>query len=332
MDRREFLRITAAWGTLTVLDGKFTTGIAGAKDMYPANRIIWISHTQPGSGYDIIPRAMAPYWTKCIKELVPGCKGGEMLVKNETAAAGKKAYNTIFRAEPDGYTIGGLDISFLTDMVTDKIEFDVTKYTYLARLDSSRKLVVTSKNGFKTWQEALDASKKATLKVAVGQFGRANHVAGIIMKEAINLNAKFIPTKSTAENMSMVIRGDAQVGVASEDSISNLLQTKEVRVLLTYDEDREYPGAASLEKMGHKDIGDYAAGQRFAIAPPGLPREITSLLIESLKKTLANREFQEWAKKSNFAFKPLYGDDALKLAKKYVQYYQGMEPTLKKYL
>lgn len=332
MDRRNFLRVSAAWGALTALDWRFFPGVINAKDVYPASRITWISHTQPGSGYDIIPRALAPYWTKYVRELAPGCKGGEMIVKNETAAAGRKAYTTIFRADPDGYTIGGLDISFLTDLVTSKIEFDVTKYTYLARLDSSRKLVVTSKNGFTTWQEALEASKKSPLKIAVGQFGRANHVAGILMKEAINLNAKFIPTKSTAENMSMVIRGDAQVGVASEDSISNLLQAQEVRVLLTYDEDKEYPGAVSLEKMGHKDIGDYAAGQRFAVAPPGLPGEITNLLTESLKKTLADREFQEWSKKSKFSFTPLYGGDALKMAKDYVQFYQGMEPTLRKYL
>jgi hypothetical protein len=120
--------------------------------------------------------------------------------------------------------------------------------------------------------------------------------------------------------------------VASEDSISNLLQAQEVRVLLTYDEDKEYPGAVSLEKMGHKDIGDYAAGQRFAVAPPGLPGEITNLLTESLKKTLADREFQEWSKKSKFSFTPLYGGDALRMAKDYVQFYQGMEPTLRKYL
>jgi len=325
--RRLGIAIAVFWGLFP-----FFSSPVFAKDTYPSQRITWISHTKPGSGYDIIPRAMAPYLTKYLREQVPGAKGGDIVVKNETAAAGIKAYTMIYRAEPDGYTIGGIDISFITDMVMGKVDLDITKYTYLARLDASRKVIVTGKNGFKSWREAMDAAKVAPLKVAVGQFGRANHIAGILLKEALGFNAKFIATSSTAENMAMVIRGDAQVGVASEDSIANLIAAKEVRVLLTYDESHDYPGAVSLPALGHPQLGAYAAGQRFAIGPPGLPPEITQLLINALKKTMADSEFQAWAKKAKFSFDPIYGEEAFKLAKDYIKFYEGMVPTLQKYL
>lgn len=332
MKRRDFLRLAACCGASTALDWQLSPGILSAKDLWPSSRITWISHTQPGSGYDTIPRGMSPYLTRYIKEQTPGAKGGEVFIRNETAAAGRKAYEMVFRAEPDGYTIGGIDLSFITDLVTDKIGFDVAKYTFLARIDSTRKVIVAGKNSFKSWKEAMEAAKSAPLKIAVGQFGRANHVAGILLKEALGFNAKFIATKSTAENMSMVMRGDTQLGVASEDSISNLVTAKEIRVILTYDESKDYPGSVSLPTLGHPQIGGYAAGQRCAIAPPGLPKEITMILVTALKKTLEDKEFQDWEKKANFSFDPLYGEEAAKLVKGYIQYYNNMEPTLRKYL
>ena len=332
MKRREFLQLAAGCGAATIVDWKLLPGFLEAKDIYPASRITWISHTQPGSGYDTIPRAMSPYLSKYIKEQVPGAKGGDVNIRNETAAAGRKAYEMVFRAKPDGYTIGGIDLSFITDLVTDKIEFDVTQYTYLARLDSTRKVIVTGKNGLKSWQEAMEAAKASPLKIAVGQFGRANHVAGILLKEALGFNARFIATKSTAENMSMVMRGDTQVGVASEDSIANLIEAKEIRVILTYDESKDYPGSVSLPALGHPKIGAYAAGQRCAIAPPGLPKEIAGILVTAIKKTLEDKEFKDWEKKAKVSLDPIYGDEAAKLVKGYIQYYNSMEPTLRKYL
>lgn len=332
MKRRDFLR-NVVWSGATIgLDWNLLTRILYGRDLYPASKITWISHTQPGSGYDTIPRAMGPYMTKYLKELAPGCKGGDLIVKNEPAAAGLKAYTAVFRAEPDGYTIGGLDMSFVTDSVTGKVEFDVSKYTYLAKLDSTLKLVVTNKNGFKSWREAMEASKKTPLKISVGQFGRANHIAGILLKEALGLDIRFITTQSTSANMSMVMRGDVHAGIAAEESISNLLEAKEVRPLMTFFETNEYPGSVSLAELGYAEIGKNSSGHRFAIGPPGLPKEITDLLVEAIRKTMADKEFQDWARKGKFPFTPVYGDEAGDLARRYIQFYQNMEPMLKKYL
>ncbi len=332
MKRRDFLRLTLGCAGAAALDSKFLPNILHAKELYPAGRITWISHTQPGGGFDILPRAMAPFMSKYLKEMSPGCKGGDVMIKNEPAAAGLKAYTAIFKAEPDGYTVGGMDISFITDLVTEKMEFDVMKYTYLCRLGTNTKLVVTSRNGFKSWDEAVENSKKGPLKIGVGQFGRGNHVAGILLKEALGLNARFINTQSTAGNMSMVMRGDVQVGIASEDSISNVLQAKEVNVLLTYGDAQEYPGAVSLKKLGHGQVGEYASIHRFAIAPPGLPKELTTLLMDAIRKTVADKEFLDWANRSKFYFTPVYGEAAAEIARGYIQFYKSMEATFKKYL
>ncbi len=332
MRRRDFLRLATICGGATALDWGAGAGFLQAKEIYPATKIAWISHTQPGSGFDILPRGLSPYLTKHLKLLAPGCKGGDIIMKNIPAGAGLLAYSGIFHAAPNGYTIGGLDISFITDVLTGKVEFDMMKFTYLAKLQSTNKVLIAHKNGLKSWAEAVEAAKKAPLKISVGQHGRTNHIAGIVLKEALDLNAKFINAQSTAGSMSMLIRGDVQASVASSDSISTLLQNKEVRVLLTFKDTEDHPGAVSMKELGHPETAEYGSSHRFVIAPPNLPKEIAALLIAALKKTLADKDFMTWAKKADFPFEPVYGQDAIAFAKKYIQYYQKMDPIFKKYL
>lgn len=332
MERREFLRFSALIGGASLLGTSVMQSDLYAKDIYPSQKIVWMCHTQPGSGYDIIPRVIGPYMQKYLQELSPGSKGGAFVIKNDPAAAGLKAYSTVYKAAPNGYIIGGMDMSFVTDVILGKLDFEIEKLTYLAKFNSTNKLLVTSKNGFKSWKEAVEASHKAPLKISVGQFGRANHIAGILLQEAFGLNIKFIATSSTSANMNSVMRGDVHCGIAADDSINNLIESKEVRPILAFFDTNKYPEAVTLKNLGYPDVGKNSAGHRFAIAPPGLPKYIRELLIGALKKTMEDKELKAWAVKTNYEFTPVYGDDATEMAYKYIQFYKGMEPTLKKYL
>jgi len=333
MKRKDFLRLVViSVGLTTAFSWIITLNELFAIDIYPTRKITWISHTQPGSGYDIIPRVMAPYLSKYLKEVSPGCKGGDIVIKNEPSGGGRKAFTDLFRSAPDGYTIGGLDIAFITDLLSEKIGFDVASYSFLAKLDSQNKMIVTNKNGFNSWDEAVKMSKKTPLKIAVGQFGRGNHTAGILLKETLGLNAIFINTQSTAGNIAMIIRGDVHAGIVSEDAISNVLQSKEVKVLLTYKETDDYPGSVSLKQLGFPDIGEYAYNPRFAVGPPGLPKEIKNKLIEALKRTIMDKKIQEWSKQQKVKFTPLYGDEAREIAKKRINFYQSNEAMMRKHL
>jgi tripartite-type tricarboxylate transporter receptor subunit TctC len=58
-----------------------------------------------GGGYDIYARSVSPYLSKYLKEIAPGAKGGDIIIRNESTAAGRKGRSLIFNAKPDGYTI-----------------------------------------------------------------------------------------------------------------------------------------------------------------------------------------------------------------------------------
>ena len=100
-----------------------------AKGVYPAEKITCIVSHKPGGAYAIISRGVAPFLTKCLREISPRAKGGDVVIKNEPAASGIKAYSMIYNARLDGYTIGTFDTAFATETLQTKLDFDLNKFT-----------------------------------------------------------------------------------------------------------------------------------------------------------------------------------------------------------
>ncbi len=330
--RRDFLKISGlsvgavALGSLSGIDLSF------AKDVYPAERITYILPHKAGGGHDIFARAISPYMTKYLREISPGAKGGDLVMRNEPAAAGRKGYSLLFNAKPDGYTIGAIDTAPVTDNIVGKQEFDFTRLTFLLLAVSTSKMIVTSKKGFASWSEALNAMKREPVKMAVGSFGRANHVSAIVINERMGTKFKLIPLPGTAESINAVMRGDTQTAIVSEDTVAPLLEAGELKVLLQFDVKSEYPGAANVKELGFPDLANTISSHRFVIAPPGLAAEPKKILIAALKKATTDKDFTAWAKKFQFPLRNIYGDDAQKMFLQFIKYYEDLAPILKKQL
>lgn len=332
MERRAFLKLAGlTLGSLT-LNGIHPVEGLWAKEIYPAERITWIVPVKPGGGFDIMARFLSPRLTETVKELNPGAKGGDIIIKNIAEAGGSRAYSNLFHAKPDGYTIGDFNLGFVTESLTDKVEFDFNKFTFLLRTGVSVRVIATKKDGFKNWEEMMKAAREKEIKWAAGNFGRGAHIDSILAKEAMGIPAKLINFPGTAENSNAVLRGDVQVGLFSLDSIQGLLNAKEFRLLVIFDKKSEYPGVPSIKDLGYPELADTICYHRYIVGPPGIPKEIADKLIVAFKKVLSNKGVIDWAAKNEFKLDSLFGDEAEKVAKKVMDYYVKMTPTLLKYL
>jgi len=332
-DRRNFLKTLGVVSCVFATDSLRNIPVLMAKNIYPTEKISWVLPFIAGGGYDIVCRGITPYLTKYLRESSPGTKGGDLIIKNEPTASGRKGVSTVYNAKPDGYTIGAFDLAFATETLMSKLEFDLAKFTYLLRIMRTTRILVTGKTGFASWEEMLKHAKAKELKWGVAGFGRGIHVESIIFKETVGIPIRFIPWGGTAECMNAMIRGDIQVALVSEDAVKGLLDAGEIKVLTVFSETSGYPGIPSIKDLGYPELAEKTGNQRFVIAPPALPEEIKSILIGAFKKTLNDKEFQAWAKKSGFPLSPIYGDEADRLAKRMLKFYQeDLRPTLKKYL
>ena len=97
--------------TTRVLLGAAVLGLAAslplsqAQAAFPERNINIIVPFSPGGGYDAIARATA----RSMKKFLP--KGVNVIVKNVTGAAGRRAAVFMYRAKPDGYTIAHFQAS-----------------------------------------------------------------------------------------------------------------------------------------------------------------------------------------------------------------------------
>ena len=331
-NRRDFLKISGITAGLLALDDWGNAPLALSKDIYPSEKITYVIPNKPGGGHDIYARAISPYLTKYMQQLAPGAKGGQLLLRNEPAAAGRKGFSLLFNSKPDGYTIGAIDTAPVTDNIMGTSEFDFTKLTFLLLAVSTTKMIVTNKRGYNSWQELQAAMKKEPVKMAVGAFGRANHVSGIVINERMKTNFKFIALPGTAESMNALLRGDVQAALVSEDAVKPLINAKELKVLLVFDEKSAYSGAVSIKEAGFPELVDSISSHRFVVAPPKLAPEPKRILIEALKKVNADKDFLAWAKKAEFPLRNLYASDAEKTFLNIIKTYYELTPLLKKYL
>jgi tripartite-type tricarboxylate transporter receptor subunit TctC len=318
--RRDFIKISGltigALATGTFADSP--TGYAKDAELYPAQRIACVIP-------DIIARAIGPYLAKHLRLLTPGAKGGDMIVRNEE----RKGYRILAAGKPDGYMVGMMDSTPYIETLLGTAEVDFTKYTFLQSIVSTTKVIVSVKKGFNSWNEVMNALKKETVRMGVGFFGRGNHVCGIIANEKMGTKFKLIPFRGTAESIGALMRGDVGVVMVSEDSAKPLIDAKELKVLLSFSDHTDYPGALNIKELGFPDLTDQVSSHRFIIAPPNLATEPKRLLLAALKKACDDPGFVAWAQKANYPVKRVFGADAEKFFLKFVKFYQDMLPALK---
>ena len=330
--RGGFVMIIGAFFIFLILSGAIQFALASAKNTFPANRITWIVPGKAGGGFDLTARCIAPYLSMHLKELAKGVTGGDIMIKNEEQAGGRRAYSNIFHARPDGYTIGYFHSAFVTDNITSEIEFDCSTYAFLVRAGVSSAVILTRKDMFKTWGDMMKAGREKELKWACGAFSRGGHVTGILTREVAKVPARLVNFPGNAENMNALLRGDVHLAVVTEEAARPMIASGEVRALTILSQKSQYPGVPSIAELGYPELIEASQVHRMVIGPPSLSKEIRDIYIAAFRKVFNNKDFLLQAKKMDFEPDPVYGDDAERLAKKLFKYYDEKTPVLKKYL
>ena len=98
---------------------------------FPERNLTSVVTFSPGGGFDTVSRAIS----RSIGKYLP--KGIKTIVKNVTGAGGITGTVYLYRAKPDGYTIGQMyggmiPVPFLRG--AKKAGFDFEKFTWLARI------------------------------------------------------------------------------------------------------------------------------------------------------------------------------------------------------
>lgn len=325
------MRKWVAIALLFALVGLAQSRTATAAD-FPKKNITIIVAGSPGGGFDRLARAIGRTMRKYLPE------GVHIVVKNITGGGLVIGTVAMYKARPDGYTLGHL---FTDGMLgkqlisgAEKTGYDVTKFTYIARVGAEPySLIVGKDSRFHTLE---DLQKAKRVKWGVEGIGVSRWIPTFVAARELGIQMDVVSGyRGTSEGIPAMIRNDFDVYLQPIDhpTTASYIKSGDVRPVLHLHDQRPVnaPDTPTAKEKGI-DLRLYVG--RSIVAPPGLPDDRKKILEDLFVKAMNDPEYREFLAKSRSPIVP--GDskaaesDLDNYVKSYTKYTQAMRDALPK--
>jgi tripartite-type tricarboxylate transporter receptor subunit TctC len=272
--------IVNAFATLAIAAGALSSAPAIAAG-FPERDITFIIPNQVGGGFDAYVRAITPAMEKYLPNKV------NVVPLNVPAGGGAKGVSQLYRARPDGYTIGILNIPGLFILQERGGGYDLNRFTWLAGLGKDPYgLAVPWNSPIKSVADLQTLSKTRPVKfTTTGPDGTAYGVT-MIATELLGIRLQLITGyKGSSEYVAAAVRGDGDAVITNLPLLSRFEASKSLRLIATFTTGgtrHDIPDAAAL---GEPQLADLLV-ERMVGAPPNLPPDIKKVLVEAIDKAV----------------------------------------------
>ncbi|NNC77323.1 MAG: tripartite tricarboxylate transporter substrate binding protein [Woeseiaceae bacterium] len=277
----------------------------------------------PG-GFDTYVRTLAP----ALEEIL----GAVVVPENVPGAGGRIGANRVYRARPDGYTIGIWNMPGMSmpAVVGEKVRYDLHSLSWIAQLSFDHyALAVKADSPIKTFEQLCKLARPATF-AAQGGFTETASIATVITMAELGCPYKLITGyQSSGQATLAVMRGDVDARFNPLGSLLPYVSSGDIRLLLTFERQSSIPGVPSVVELGHEEFENFGL-RRVIAGPPGLPDDIRARLSNAFLEAMQSERLTEWSLKSNNPFSPL--DDAATAAQmdRVMRFYDGYGALLRK--
>ncbi|HXF54049.1 MAG TPA: tripartite tricarboxylate transporter substrate binding protein [Hyphomicrobiaceae bacterium] len=294
-----------------------------ASAQYPEKNIEFIIPFGPGGGFDRTVRLVSPYLEKALGGKV------EVLPKNVAGAGGRKGLATVFRAKPDGYllVIANVPGAALPEVMGEQVEYELTKFTWIARLATEEYMVAVPAN---SPIKSLDDMKKLgrPVKIPHTDYGSTAYAATAIFTAELNIPVQhLVGYKGTNDYIVATIRGDGDAAMAPVSTLRKFIEAGDMRGLVTMEAKSTIGNVPTIGSLGHDSLTGLAV-DRYVLAPPGLPDAIRKTLSDAFAKAVQDPELKAAAEKSGEPFAFLPSDQAKASAERSLALYLKYKAVL----
>lgn len=272
-----------------------------------------------GGGYDTYVRALAQY----LPRHVPGNPG--IVIQNIPAAGGMVMANQLYVTAPkDGSYIGMVRGTVLAEEVfaNPKVQFKGRSFNWLVNMNSDvDACIVSPASGIRTIS---DFYTKEAIAAATG-VGAQSYSFPIAYQRILGMKFKVIAGFAGTPNRILAMeRGEVNsaCGITISTFQSQVASfAKEGKVLLVAQaglkKDPRYPDLPNMldeaktpdaRKMMQLLLAPLAVGRPIA-APPETPADRVALLRQAMTDTLADADFQAFAKKARIDVQSMTGEE-----------------------
>jgi tripartite-type tricarboxylate transporter receptor subunit TctC len=222
---------------------------------------------------------------------------------NVPSGGGSRGVAQLYRAKPDGYTFGILNIPgmFILQQQQGAAAYDLSKFSWIGTMGEGERYVIAvgTKSPLKSYADLKALSLKRPIKLSVtGPEGTA-YAATMIGSQLLGLRTQLITGyKGSADYVVAAIRGDSDAVVAAIPTTLRFVRGGTVRVLASFETKSSMQGVPDATALGQPEL-DNISVERVIAAPPGLPADIQNTLSQALAKALADPVVVKWAKEND---------------------------------
>lgn len=237
----------------------------------------------PGGGSDVAART--------ISERVSPKLGQPVLVENRPGAGGIVGTDTVFRAEPDGYTLllGASDaISIAPHLQPDLTKYKPEEFTAIAPVNQLTTILVARLGlGVKNLSELLAMAKNSKLSYSSWGNGSLGHVSGEAFKSAAKIDLLNVPYQGAAPAAQAVLGGQVDLmfmpgplWISFRDRVTTLGATSP----------RRFENVPTLTEQGLPVVVEVWQG---ILAPPKTPKPVVDRLHRAFSEVMAEPETKD---------------------------------------
>jgi tripartite-type tricarboxylate transporter receptor subunit TctC len=263
-------------------------GLVLAQEKFPSRPINLICPWPPGGSTDRHMRAVA--------ELAGKHFGQNVIIQNQPGAGGTNSPGAMaLNAKPDGYTIAQYPISMIRVAHMQKTQWHpINDFTFIIGITGyTFGFVVRSDSPYKTFEEYVEAARKAPGQISFGStgIGTSPH----LLLEQVSVPAKIqlnhIPFKGNADLMQALMGGHV-MGASDATGWDRFVDSGQMRLLVTFGDKRtkRWPNVPTAKELGYDIIGNSPYG---FVGPKNMDPAVVKALHDGFKKAMDEPKHQE---------------------------------------
>ena len=245
---------------------------------------------------DIIGRVIGGHLDKQI--------GTTSVFTTRQQAGGTAGYNWIYRAQPDGLTMGtGSDMSFALNKINELpgADYELDKFGYLMGIHKEMMSFFVAAKG--PYQSIADLKAGKNLKIASSSAAGAFTMGGATVAHILELDAKVVPGYKGPPGVVLATEQGETVGVAMPIATSmSFYKAGRIKPLFIIGSKRisVWPDVPAITELvtvtgeGKELIAmwDTMSSTYTVLTPPGIPEDRMTFLRRAFDKIMADPEFR----------------------------------------
>lgn len=278
--------LTIGLAVLTALSLASIAAPASAEN-FPAHPVQLTVPFGPGSGTDLVARAIQPYLKKPL--------GVSLMIENVPGADSRIGLTKIHQAAPDGYALGlhGFPAPLINEMLYG-LPFKGSDFTFIYAWTMNPQLIFVADGAWKTFDEFVAEARKRPIVMGMPGMGTVSHLMALLLEKHMNLKFNYVPYSGSAEALTALAGRHIDATFSSTDAALGLARAKKIRPLIVcaFNPDPNFPDVPLSTKYHIPTI----VMTRGVFGPPKIPADRVRILEKAFAQAAAEPKLVEWVK------------------------------------